>query len=294
MSDSDSTNAWVTVAEAAEQAQVDSGTIRQWYRAGRIPTRRAEGQRGAFLVPLSLVLDLVHPPEVRAPASAEPSIDDALRTLSAESAAETDGLRQELDAARQQLDFLRAQLAEAAGETRTLKQQLQLADDQRADLRAQLADAVDERKGVEARLHTVEAELAELRKTAARSSITDNSWLDLQTPAYQSPVRRQAMSTPPPAPSAAPLGGPTAPYEDLPTNDLADLLAATRPDDEDAPAATSSSDGDDVVPAMRGFDDDDYTASRTIWTDEAPHPPLGENPDDLLPEPDKKGRRGKR
>ena len=292
MSDPDNTTAWVTVAEAAEQAQVDTGTIRQWYRSGRIPTRRAEGERGAFLVPLSLVLSLVEPIDVPAPPASEPAIDDALRVLSAESAAETDGLRQELGAAREQLEFLRAQLAEATSENRTLKQQLQLADDQRSDLRAQLADAVDDRKGVEARLLTVEAELTQLRRAAARGSITDNSWLDLQTPAYESPVRRQAMAPGAPASATAPAGGPTAPFAEGRTGELTDLLAATRPDDAAAAEA-----GDDVLPA--GGDDeaerdDEYVASRAIWTDEVPHPPLGESPDDLLPEVDKKGRFGKK
>src|SRR5688572_14940706 len=104
MSDSDSTSAWVTVAEAAEQAQVDSGTVRQWYRSGRIPTRRAEGQRGAFLVPLDLVVELARPPEPAAPAaSAAPSIEDVLRTLATESTPATEALQQELDGLRTQL-----------------------------------------------------------------------------------------------------------------------------------------------------------------------------------------------
>ena len=293
MSDSESTNAWVTVAEAAERAQVDSGTIRQWYRAGRIPTRRSEGERGAFLVPLALVLRLVHPPEAEAPPSSAPSIDDALRTLSADAAAETESLRQELTGAREQLEFLRSQVAETSEENRRLKQQLQLADDQRADLRAQLADALDDRKGVEARLLTVEAELTQLRRSASRGSITDSSWLDEQTPAYQSPVRRQSMAGPPAAPSGGLQGGPTAPFAEAPASDLTDLLAATRPDGTEVDV-----DVDEAAPAAgRGIGDegdDEYTASRAIWTDEAPHPPLGESPDDLLPEPDRKGRFGKK
>lgn len=336
MSNSESTTAWVTVAEAAEQAHVDSGTVRQWYRAGRIPTRRSEGERGAFLVPLDLVLGLANPPaeDLSAAASSVPSIEDALRGLGVGvSTAETDALNQELAEAREQVEFLRAQLAEATGETRTLKQQLEVADDQRADLRAQLADAVDERKGVDARLLTLEAELTELRRAAARSSITDNSWLDQDTPAYQSPVRRQAMATPPPpptataaaapvtapapvtastsasasTPAAAPLAdGPTAPFSEARSSELAELLAATRPDDDDDDDPSFDAETDAVGRGTRGADSspeeqrhlggagDDYIAARTIWTDEAPHPPLGESPDDLLPEHDRKGRFGKK
>ena len=291
MSNSESTSEWVTVADAAEKAQVDSGTVRQWYRAGRIPTRRSEGERGAFLVPLDLVLSLANPPDesVAAVTGAQPSIEDTLRT--GPSTAETEALERELAEARDQLEFLRSQLAEVTSENRALKEQVHQADDQRADLRAQLADAVDDRKGVEARLLTVEAELTQLRRTAARGSITDNSWLDQETPAYQSPVRRQAMSGPPPGADptpARPEDGPTAPFSEQGPSELADLLAATRQDDRQ--------DGD-AEPERAPFDDDrdeEYAASRAIWTDEAPHPPLGESPDDLLPEPEKKGRFGKK
>ena len=285
MSESESTNAWVTVAEAAEKAQVDSGTVRQWYRSGRIPTRRSEGERGAFLVPLELVLALAQPMEgIDVPASAtpSPSIEEALRDLESRHAAE-------LGEARDQLEFLRAQLAELSEENRSLKHELEQAQDQRADLRAQLADAVDDRKGVEARLLTVEAELTQLRRVAARSSITDNSWLDQQTPAYQSPVRRQGMATPA---ATAGEGGPTAPYSEAPPSDLAGLLAATRPDDDpdEAPPATGRPADDDTW-----REDDEAARSRAIWTDEAPHPPLGQHDDDLLPDHDtKKGRFGKK
>ena len=294
MSDSETT-AWVTVAEAAESARVDSGTIRQWYRAGRVPTRRSEGERGAFLVPLDLVLALAHPADPTAtPPASTLSIEEALRGQSAEhSSAETASLKKQLAEAGERLEFLRSQLAEAAEENRALKQQLQLADDQRADLRAELADAVDDRKGVEARLLTVESEVAQLRRAAARGSITDNSWLDLQTPAYESPVRRQVLAAPPPARPPAPAGGPTAPFADpaARSSELAGLLADTRPDGADDPGA-----GSPPPDGIDGFHDaeEEYTAARAIRTDEAPHPPLGESPDDLLPESDRRGRFGKK
>ena len=284
MSESDSTTAWVTVAEAAEKAHVDSGTIRQWYRAGRIPTRRSEGERGAFLVPLELVLGLVRPADaLDVPGS--PSIERVESGLDGgPRSAESASVQKELAESREQLTFLRTQLAEVADENRRLKHELTQLEDQRADLRAQLADAVDDRKGVEARLLTVEAELTQLRRVAARSSITDSSWLDQQTPAYESPVRRQGMASP------VAEGGPTAPYSESATSELADLLAATRPDDDpEAVAPTRYGPDDD-----RWGDEDDATRARAIWTDEAPHPPLGESPDDLLPEEHKKGRFGKK
>lgn len=283
MNDSDQTSAWVTVAEAADKARVDSGTVRQWYRSGQIPTRRAEGERGAFLVPLELVLSLARPPATAAQGS-DPSVEDLRRNVADRSS--------ELADARQQLELLRAQLSELAEANRALQDQVRAADDQQADLRAELADAVDDRKGIEARLATVEAELTQPRRTSARSSVTDHSWLDEQTPAYQSPVRRQAMAVPRPA-TSAPEGGPRAPFTEVRAGELSDLLAATRPDGEPDPTAAAG-------PPRSRFadtgpeDERDEAASRAIWTDEAPHPPLGESPDDLLPEPDKKGRFGTR
>ena len=298
MSDSPSTTSWVTVAEAAEKAQVDTGTIRQWYRSGRLPTRRAEGERGAFLVPLDLVLGLTQPGDP-APVRSIEAVQEGV-TADDHPAALT-SLQRELEESREQLGFLRSQLAEVSEENRSLRQQLEQADDQRADLRRQLADAVDDRKGVEARLATVEAELTQLRRAAARSSITDPSWLDQQTPAYESPVRRQAMAPGPAAPT--PAGGPTAPFE-APASDLSGLLAATRPDGSEPEPETDADTGDAGGPdgaSSPSYEDDDrwgdrdeVAASRAIWTDEAPHPPLGEAPDDLLPEHEKKGRFGKR
>src|SRR5437868_10504356 len=94
-------SSWVTVAEAAERAGVDSGTVRQWYRAGKLPTRRSEGARGAFLVPLASVLDLVPRAE---------SANGAAATVQPE--------------ALEQVAFLRDQLAEVSEENRVLRQRL--------------------------------------------------------------------------------------------------------------------------------------------------------------------------
>src|SRR4051794_15998617 len=238
-------SSWVTVAEAADRAGVDSSTVRQWYRSGKLPTRRADGEHGAFLVPLAGVLDL-------APATPSPN-----------------GVGSELV---QQVEFLRNQLAEVSEENRELRQRLHDEEERRADLRARLADTEDE--------------LVELRKVAARSSIVDASWLEERTPAYQSPVRPQsAPAPPPPAPS------PTL------SNDLADLLAATRPDGEDDEVTVLPPD-DRRRPTVgpHAVDDGD---------DEAPFVPprpvsssdpvaYGTHADDLLPAPERPDKRGRR
>ena len=243
-------SSWVTVAAAAEKAGVDTGTVRQWYRAGRLPTRRAEGERGAFLVPLKAVLDLVP-----APSSANGPGPDAGELL-------------------QQVDFLRAQLAELSEENRILRRRLQDEDERRSDLRAQLADTQDE--------------LNQLRRTAARSSITDASWLDEGTPAYESPVRPQGKGS---VERAVPR-----------TGELSDLLAATRPDGEDEglvplldddPWDPPAADGATVGPHTLddAADDVPFVPPRPVPTGEAAT--FGNHEDDLLPEPEKGRRRAK-
>ena len=47
---------WVSVADAAEAAGVSTSTIRYWYRRGSIPTQRADGAGGRYLVPLDAVM----------------------------------------------------------------------------------------------------------------------------------------------------------------------------------------------------------------------------------------------
>lgn len=148
---------WLTVSEASELVGVTGAAVRGWYRSGRIPSRRAAGDRGAYLVPLSAILRL-------GVDTAEPGDDDVIDLDADGWSVETSALGRELDDARRQVEFLREQLAEsAAGE------------------RAALARAA-----------TAEAELARLRTVAAAtSSITDTSWLSLPTNRYESPVRPQ-------------------------------------------------------------------------------------------------------
>jgi DNA-binding transcriptional MerR regulator len=247
-------SSWVTVAEAAERAGVDSGTVRQWYRSGKLPTRRADGGHGAFLVPLAGVLELA--PETRPENGAAP----ALAT----------------NEVLQQVDFLRKQLAELSEENRALRQRLHEEEERHADLRARLADTEDE--------------LAQLRTVAARSSITDSSWLEQRTPAYESPVRPQGLGA-----SAARV---------LPkSGELADLLAATRPDgEEDDVAFVPSPREDDLGPIGQGASVGPHTlADADEGGPFVPPRPASSDPvaygtheDDLLPEPDKPERSRRR
>jgi hypothetical protein len=266
------TSSWVTVAEAADRAGVDSGTVRQWYRAGKLPTRRAEGARGAFLVPLAGVLEV-------APATPNGAIREPASELV------------------QQVDFLRDQLAELSEENRVLRQRLHDEEERRADLRARLADTEDE--------------LTELRRVAARSSITDSSWLDQQTPAYESPVRPQGMAAAADVrPTVAPAKAPAPPSRppSVP-GELADLLAATRPDGEEDDVTITRSAGvetDDIVAGESPFrasvgphsvNDDADEEARFVPPRPVPSTEpvaYGTHEDDLLPEPEKKGRRGDR
>ena len=164
---------WVTIAEAAELAGVNAAAVRRWYRSGRIPTQRAEGEEGAYLVPLSAVLRLGQDADDRGDDLGDPVVDLNASYWSLETAAardETAAVRAELEEVKGQLDFLRDQLAEAsAGE-----------------------------RAATARAEAAEAELRGLRAmAAATSSITDTSWLELGTNRYESPVRSQGMAAPP-------------------------------------------------------------------------------------------------
>jgi hypothetical protein len=268
MSTADSTTAWVTVSGAAEKAGVESGTIRQWYRSGRIPTRRSEGEKGAFLVPLDLVLELARP--------------DAAGPAPAPAAAAS---RQAPDAeAIRELEFLRGQLAELSEENRRLQQQLRLSDDARANLRAELADLQDERTALHNRMASLEHDLVQLRRVAARSSITDHSWLDENTPAYEGPSRRQG------APAVPPGAGTQAVP---PSRELSDLLAATRPDGESSYGEVRPAVGPSVGPHT--LDDQDevaFVAPRPVPSESRAD--YGTSADDFLPEPPKKGRFGKK
>jgi hypothetical protein len=357
---------WVSVAEAAEKSGVGTSTVRQWYRSGRIPTQRAEGDRGAFLVPLDAVVALANQADEEGDdlgaavidlnasywsaqteaareeaaearqelAAAKADLADAEAELD-EFEAQLDKVRSERDEAVEQLGFLRAQLAEASGDRRELSESTSALTAERdryevdnrnlrnelSDVRAELGRANDELSSLRGRIAVLDEELTTLRAVTAKAgSITDNSWLDQPTNSYRSPVRPQGMA------AAEALSG---------------LLASTTPDTTARPAPTPAG-GTDLggderdddepparrnVPAKTMFDDVDRrkaAASRPRMVDPDPAEVVedepeavdeaslddeawaaerraaalefgfGEHDDDLLPEPEKKGRRGRK
>lgn len=341
--------AWVTVAEAAEKSGVGTSTVRQWYRSGRLPTQRAQGDRGAFLVPLDLVLALADGADAEGEALAAEVIDlnasywsaqtEAAREEATAARNELAEARTELQAALDQVDFLRGQLAEATDEARRLRDEREPADaatvasddaetdrlrdelrdvqSELADLRMELARAHGDLAGVRGDLEQQAEELrrtseelaeanAEIDRTArdlqraegelevtkrqlARSqtelakleeissavgSITDNSWLDLPTNTYRSPVRPQGMAAAGDA--------------------LSGLLAATQPDPvrDEAPAVDPWAAEPELEPIELAHDP--TAPDESVTPPPRPHHQLGQHDDDLLPQPEKKGRRGRR
>lgn len=323
---------WVTVADAATKSGVDTGTVRQWYRSGRLPTQRSQGDRGSFLVPLDAVVALA-----RGDKEGDALVADLIDLNAAYWSAQTEAAREETTAARNelavvreqletvsrelehanrelgadrdQLAFLRSQLAEASEDARQLRDRLKIAERERdglraeeASLRAELGDAReeldrtnDELGDSRSRLSALEAELDKLRAiSSATGSITDNSWLALPTNTYRSPVRPQGMAAATPAGTA-----------------LAGLLADTTPDPDDASGADLAMPVlDDERPPVSAVEDEPEVAAALApeppdgATDEAPpaappparrvKPVFGVHDDDLLPQPEKKGRRGRR
>lgn len=307
--------AWVSVAEAAEKAGVGTSTVRQWYRTGRLPTQRADYDRGAFLVPLDAVVALADRADADGDALGAEVIDlnasywsdqtEAAREEAAaaktELAAALDELQDaqdRLEAADGQLELLRSQLAEASEDARQLhgetegEQELVVLRTEVDDLRSELGTLRSDLERSSAALARTSAELTESRRqltgaehelqklreiSSATGSITDNSWLELQTNAYRSPIRPQGM--------AAAAGGA-----------LSGLLAATTAD------VAAPSDADTPYPLRNDREQEqgerwrDEDASSEVPTPSTPAPDhaLGHHEDDLLPEPGKKGRRGRR
>ena len=306
-----SATAWVSVAEAAEKSGVGTSTVRQWYRSGRIPTQRAEGERGAFLVPLHAVLALAQQADEEGDdlgaalidlnasywsAQTEAAREDATvaRHELAQARAELADATSELTASRDQLAFLRAQLAEASEDARGFRNEIgtlqgererlthenrRLRDDA-AQLQADLGVATDEAGDARSRIAALEQELAKLRAiTSATASITDNSWLELPTNTYRSPVRPQGMAA---------------------ADALSGLLASTQPDvvvgdpDPDTDAVELASLNPTAFDDERFVDEDDAALDGPEEPAPAPFAGFGKSDDDLLPEPEKKGRRGRK
>lgn len=259
---------WVTVSDAAERARVDTSTVRHWYRTGRLPTHRSEGERGAFLVPMDTVLALAarigdEEDDMAARAGEMDASYWAMQTEAAREEAsvsrqESADARSRLGEIESQLGFLRSQLAEMSEENRNLREQLETTT-------AALAAAT----------HDVE----QLRgESASVASITDFSWLD-RTKAYESPVR---------------------PQQRLGANSLSNLLADAQSDtdrrtDVDGPGVGPSTIVHRSVTGALSTDESNYPGA---GQEEATAPALlpehsyGGHEDDLIPEPDKKRRRG--
>lgn len=255
--------AWVTVSDAATKARVDSSTVRHWYRSGRLPTQRSEGERGAFLVPLNTVLALAARlgDEEDDGASRPGGTDASYWSVQIEAAREEAGVarqsaadaRQRLEETEGQLGFLRSQLAEMSEENRNLRVQLETT----TSILATAKNDVERLRG----------------EAAAVSSITDFSWLD-RTKAYESPVRPQQR-----------LGASTL------SGMLADMQPDVSPDVPPVPvapdkAAPQDDSAADRLGATDAASDDDSPAAAALY------PGYGHHEDDLIPQSDKKRRRG--
>lgn len=256
---------WVTVSEASARSGLAGATIRQLYRSGRIPTQRAAGDRGAFLVPLTAVLRIGDEADADGDDLGEPILDINATYWSIE----TQAAREEAASAQAALDEARRQVA---------------------FLREQLAEATAAERAATARADALEAEAAALRRISrASASITDPSWLDLSTNGYGSPVRGQAL---PALAVVEPLVGETGidgPGDDALAQALAEATGATVADVTvtvvPVPEAQASAELDG---------DAEGEVELEVDAPKVQHPRPGEHADDLLPASEKRSRRGRR
>lgn len=315
---------WVTVAEAAEKSGVDTSTVRQWYRSGRLPTQRSQGDRGSFLVPLDAVVALGRGDEegdavvadlIDLNASYWSDQTELAREEATAARNELADVRRQLDEAtaelqqatgalagdREQLDFLRSQLAEASEDARQLRTRAETAEGERTrleeanrslraeldDVRAELDRTNDELGDTRSRATALEEELDKLRAiSSATGSITDHSWLSLRTNSYRSPVRPQGMA----AAASDALAGLIA---DTTPDGVADAdLVMPAPADEDPPA--DPFEDDDVLPHDEFAATEPPDAVTASPAARRVKPVFGNHDDDLLPQPEKKGRRGRK
>jgi hypothetical protein len=138
---------WVTVSEGANRAGVSTSMVRHWYRSGRLPTQRADGENAGFLVPIDTVMALAQ----RADATGE-ALGDALIDLNASYwSEETDvarnelaGVRGDLALVRAEVEFVRAKLVEATSEVRRLRQALDEAESVNAALQGRTGKLEDD------------------------------------------------------------------------------------------------------------------------------------------------------
>lgn len=264
---------WISVSEAAARAGVDTGVVRHWYRAGRIPTRR--GERGAFLVPvdgvLALAADLMEQEDA---SQLAPSADET-------AAAEVERWRAQAEAAREAATAARQELLERTEALREVEEQL-------AFLRSQLAEASEENRNLRERFEAATAradEAVRLREEAASvGSITDFSWVERTRP-YESPVRPQERL-------GTPLTGLLANVQKDEPDTAADPWAHADVEDRPALRANAGTEEGDGASARDGglLDDESVEPANPLLGIPAHHG-YGDNEDDVLPVADRKGRR---
>jgi hypothetical protein len=322
---------WVSVAEAAAKSGVATGTVRQWYRSGRLPTQRSQGVRGSFLVPLdavvalgrgdeegdAIVADLIDLNASYWSAQTEAAREEATAArdelaeahdLLDQASGELRQVTDELAAAREQLEFLRSQLAETSEDDRRLREQVTSTDEQRrqlrdenaslrnelTDVRGELDRTNDELGDTRSRVAALETELDKLRAiSTATGSITDNSWLSLPTNTYRSPVRPQGMAAAGGGGALAGLIADTTPDQDT----IADDDFAMPSLDDEHPAAPPVADGqarDEIPASERPHETPEAAIEPVPAPSRRVKPVFGIHDDDLLPHPEKKGRRGRR
>lgn len=304
--------AWVSVAEAAEKSGVGTSTVRQWYRSGRLPTQRAQGDKGAFLVPLDAVLALAQQADEEGDDLGAAVIDlnaaywsaqtEAAREEAAEAKkelaevradladaeaeldefeAEVASLKGERDAALEQLGFLRSQLAEASQESRRLREQAEGTGDDRERLAAENRNLRDELAALRLELQTATDELS---ATRGRLAVLDEELTALRavTSKAGSITDNSWLDLP-----TNTYRGPVRPQGMAAAAGLSDLLATTQPALGGRAAAPASAAGPEPLdepepvrsaPARTMFDDVNQRKARA-----ASRPGVGRPP---VPEPD--------
>jgi hypothetical protein len=192
---------WVTIEDAAVKAAVELSVVRRWYREGHVPTQRAEGDQGRFLVPLDVVLALAAGADESGDSLGAAVVDINASYWVAETKAaraETATVRQKLDRAEAELASQRIEKAEAATRAKS-----QLNDLQSAKLAVRRLTAQVEE--LESRSETLQRALVAAQKRAGGDAVDDAPW-SAASAVVDSGVEEY---TPPTAPSASPPAKPT-------------------------------------------------------------------------------------
>ncbi|HEX2850905.1 MAG TPA: MerR family transcriptional regulator [Acidimicrobiales bacterium] len=175
---------WVTVGTAAEKSGVSTGTIRQWYRSGRLPTQRSEGERGVFLVPIEDVLRLARLVEETGDMGDDAILDlDADYWSAATEAARADAAeaRHFAAAAREDADAASARADAAEHERDELAERVEAVEQERDAARAEaesssgaLAEAEARQRRLTARLDDMARRLATAEESALGAAARAN------------------------------------------------------------------------------------------------------------------------